>query len=43
MVEFLPWPGFSLAVTYHNAILQAEKENPTKAQQQSGEQAAGTE
>ena len=32
-VDFLTWPGFSLAVTYHNATLQAEKENPGKAVQ----------
>ena len=33
LVSFLTWPGFALAVTYHNAILQAEKENPGKAVQ----------
>lgn len=32
-LEFLTLDGFMLAVTYHNAILQAEKENPPKAVQ----------
>lgn len=34
LVNFLTWPGFSLAVTYHSAILQAEKENPRKEENQ---------
>lgn len=42
-VRFWLWPGFELVVTYHNAYLQLEKEKTTEAQQQSGEQEAGTE
>ena len=30
-IEFLTQHGFFLVVTYHNIILQAEKENPSKS------------
>ena len=32
-VDFLTLRGFLVAVTYHNAMIQAEKENPGKAVQ----------
>ena len=32
-VKFLTWPGFVLAVTYHNVFVQDERENPGKAVQ----------